>query len=144
MSLYIMTTFTNSEGMASTYTNELLEIISLQLNSSNNYYTTGEHDIIYITIGSNNLLLLGYTYYINRNIFQVYTVSENTVNYYELEVISNNTSNEYDVQSVYNGNGLFGVIPELSQVCLAIYDTNTDPFHIQDQEILILQITKYH
>ena len=41
-----MTTFTNSEGLIITHTNELSETTLLQLNSSNNYYTSGEHDII--------------------------------------------------------------------------------------------------
>ena len=41
-----MTTFTNSEGLVITYTTEFLETLLLQLNSSNNYYTSGEHDII--------------------------------------------------------------------------------------------------
>ena len=43
-----MTNFTNSEGLVITYTNELLETILLQLNSRNNYYTSGEIDIIFI------------------------------------------------------------------------------------------------
>ena len=50
--LYIMTTLTNSEGKVLTYTNELIETILLQLNSSNNYYTTGNDDVIIIKIGS--------------------------------------------------------------------------------------------
>ena len=41
-----MKTFTHPEGKISTYTNELLEAILIQLNSSNNYYAPGEHDII--------------------------------------------------------------------------------------------------
>ena len=41
-----MTTFTNSEGKLATYTNECFEIALLQLNSSNNYYTPGEPEII--------------------------------------------------------------------------------------------------
>ena len=40
----------------------------------------------------------------------------------------NGTSNEYDLQSVYNGNGFIGIITELSQVYVAIYDTNAQPF----------------
>ena len=48
-----MTAFTNSEGHVITYANELLETILLQLNPSNNYYTSGEHDIIFIEICSN-------------------------------------------------------------------------------------------
>ena len=57
-----MTTLTNSEGLVITYTNECLETILLQLNSSNNYYTSGEHDIIcFIKIGSNKILILDYT-----------------------------------------------------------------------------------
>ena len=39
----------------------------------------------------------------------------------------NNTSNEYDLQSVYNGNGFLGIITDLSQVFLAIYDTAVSP-----------------
>ena len=42
-----MTTLTNSEGRVLKYTNELLEIVLLLLNSPNNYYTTGEHNIIF-------------------------------------------------------------------------------------------------
>ena len=50
--LYIMTTLTNSEGKVLTCTNEFIETILLQLNSSNNYYTTGDDDIIFIKVGS--------------------------------------------------------------------------------------------
>ena len=99
-----MTTLTNSEGKVVTYTNELIETILLQLNSSNNYYTTGDDDIIFIKIGSTKLVLLGYTYHINRTIFQNYTINENTINDYGLEFTLNNTSNEYTLQGVYNAN----------------------------------------
>ena len=43
-----MTALTNSEGEIVTYTSEFLETILLQLNSSNNYYTTGDDDAIFI------------------------------------------------------------------------------------------------
>ena len=39
----------------------------------------------------------------------------------------NNTSDEYDLQSVYNGNGFLGIITDLQQVFLAIYDTAVSP-----------------
>ena len=42
-----MTTLTNPEVLVITYANGLLETILLQLNSSNNYYTSGERDIIF-------------------------------------------------------------------------------------------------
>ena len=63
-----MTTFTSSEGLVITHTTELLETILLQLDSSSNYYTSGEHDIIYIEIDYNNVLLLDHTYHINKYI----------------------------------------------------------------------------
>ena len=56
-----MTTLTNSEGKVLTSTNGFIETFLLQLNSSNNYYTTGGDDIIFIKIGSNKVLLLDYT-----------------------------------------------------------------------------------
>ena len=121
-----MTTLTNSEGKVLNYTNEFIETILLQLNSSNNYYTTGDDDVIFIKIGSTKVLLLDYTYHINRNIFQNYNINENTINAYGLEFILNNTSNEYDLQSVYNGNSYIVIITDLSQVFLAIYDTGTN------------------
>ena len=65
-----MTTLTNSEGKVLIYTNGLIETILLQLNSSNNYLTTGDDDIIFIKIGSTKALLLDYTYHLNRTIFQ--------------------------------------------------------------------------
>ena len=68
-----MTTLTNSEGNILNYTNEFIETIFLQLNSSNNYYTAGDDDVIIIKIGSTKVLLLDYTYHINRNIFQNYS-----------------------------------------------------------------------
>ena len=122
-----MTTLTNSEGKILNYTNEFVETILLQLNSSNNYYTTGDDDVIFIKIGSTKALLLDYTYHINRNIFQNYIINENIINNYGLEFILNNTSNEYDLQSVYNGNSYIGIITELSQVFLAIYDISISP-----------------
>ena len=82
-----MTTLTNSEGRIINYTNEFLETILLQLNSSNNYYTNGDNDVIFIKIGSTKVLLLDYTYHINRNIFQNYNINENTINAHGLEFI---------------------------------------------------------
>ena len=122
-----MATLTNSQGEVLTYTNELIETILLQLNPSNNYYTTGDDDILFINIGSSKLLLLDYTDHINRTIFQNYNINENRINNYGLELILNNTSNEYDLQSVYNGNSYIGIITDLSQVFLAIYGTTVSP-----------------
>ena len=70
-----MTTFTNPEGLVITHTNECLETVLLQLSSSNIYYTTGNDDITFIKIGSNNTLLWDVAYNINRNIFQKHTMS---------------------------------------------------------------------
>ena len=123
-----MTTLTNSQGKILNYTNELIETILLQLNSSNNYYTSGDDNIPFIKIGSTKVLLLGQTYHINRIIFQNYIINENLLNNGDSEFISNNTSNEYDLQSVYNGISYIGVITELSQVFLAIYDTGISPY----------------
>ena len=52
-----MTTLTNSEGKVLTYTNEFIETILLQLNSSNNYYTSGDDCIIFMKIGSTKVLI---------------------------------------------------------------------------------------
>ena len=78
--LYIMTTLTNSEGKILNYTNEFIETNLLQLNSSNNYYTTGDDDIICIKVGSNKILIFDYTYHINRSMFQNYNTNEHLVN----------------------------------------------------------------
>ena len=75
-----MTTLTNSEGKVLTYTNEPIETILLQLKSSNNYYTTGDDDILFIKIGFIKVLILDYTYHINRTIFQNYIINENIIN----------------------------------------------------------------
>ena len=128
-----MITLTNSEGKEINYTDEFLETILLQLNSSNNYYTT-DNDIIFIKIGSNKVLILDYTYRINRNIFQNYIINENLLNPFELEFVLNNTSNEYTLQSTYNNNSYIGTISTLSQVYLALYDTNTNPHTYQPSE----------
>ena len=122
-----MTTPTNSEGNVLTYTNELIETILPQLNPSNNYYTTGDDDIIFILIGSNKVLLLDYTYHIDRTIFQNHTINENTINNYGLEFILKYPDNEYTLQGVYNGNSYIGTITGLSQAFLAIYDTTVSP-----------------
>ena len=79
-----MTTLTNSQGKVLTYTNELIETILLQLNPSNNYYTTGDDDVTCIKIGSTKILLSDYTYHINRTIFQNYTINKNLINNYGL------------------------------------------------------------
>ena len=105
----------------------LLKQFLLQLDSSNNYYTTGDDDLIFIKIGSNKVLLLDYTRHIHRTIFQNRTINENTINEYGLEFISNNTRNAYTLQGVYNANSYIGCITELSQVFLAIYGTTVSP-----------------
>ena len=53
-----MTTLTNSEGKVLTYTNAFIETVLLQLNSSKNYYTSGDDDILFIKIGSAKVLIL--------------------------------------------------------------------------------------
>ena len=59
------------KGNMLTCTNEFIETILLQVSSGNNYYTTGDDDIIFIKIGSNKVLLLDYTYHINIHIFRI-------------------------------------------------------------------------
>ena len=44
------TTLTNSEGYIHTYTNEQLETILLNLNSSKSYYVNGTNDLIFIKL----------------------------------------------------------------------------------------------
>ena len=66
-----MTTLTHSQGKVLTYTNELIETILLQLNSSSNYYTAGDDDIIFIKTGSTIVLLLDYAYHIDGTIFRI-------------------------------------------------------------------------
>ena len=44
----IMATLTHSEGNVLTYTNEFIETMLLHLNSSNNYYTSGDDGITFI------------------------------------------------------------------------------------------------
>ena len=78
----VMTTWTNSEGKDLSYTKGLLQTIILQLNGSNTYYTTGEHDVIFIKLGSNKVSLLDFTYHVNRHTFQNYTINEHTINNY--------------------------------------------------------------
>ena len=50
---------------------DFYKLFLLQLNPGNNYYTSGERDIIFIKIGANKILILDYTYHINRSIFQI-------------------------------------------------------------------------
>ena len=71
-----MATLTNSEGKILNYTNEFIESVLLQPNSSNNYYTTWGDGITFIKLGSTKVLLLDYTYRIHRNIFQNYNINE--------------------------------------------------------------------
>ena len=67
--------------------------------------------------------MLYYTYHINRNNFQYYTITENVLNPFQLEYILNNGSNEYTIHQFYIANSYIGTITELSQVCLAMYDS---------------------
>ena len=71
-----MTTLTNIEGKILTCTNEFIETILPQLNPRNNYYTTGDDDILFIRIGSNKVLVLDHTYHINRTGFQNYKIKK--------------------------------------------------------------------
>ena len=123
-----MTTLTNSEGKVLTYTNELVETILLQLNPSNNYYTSGDDDIVFMKIGSNKVLILDYTYHINGNIFQNFTINENTIHDCNLNLFQIiQVTNTYTLQGVYTANGFIGSISELQQVFLAMYDTAVSP-----------------
>ena len=135
---------TNSEGLVITYTNGLLETSLLQLNSSNNYYTSGEHYIVFIRIVSNKILNLDYSYVINRNIFSKLYNKRNTVNDCSVEFILNNTSTEYTLQGVCNASSYLSTITSLQQVFLAIYGTDIFLFPCTCSEILTLHIIKYH
>ena len=79
------------------------------------------------------LVLIKYWYYIIHISYQPNYFSELYNKLYclsncDLEFISNGTSNEYDLQSVYNGNGFIGIISDLSQVYLTMYDTAISPY----------------
>ena len=74
-----MITLINSEGEVLDYTNELVETILLQLNSSNNCYTAGDDDVLFIKIGSKKVFVLYYTYHINMY-FPESCKNENLVN----------------------------------------------------------------
>ena len=41
--------------------------------------------LLFTKVGSNKILILDPTYYINRNMFQNYTINENTINNFDLE-----------------------------------------------------------
>ena len=69
--IYNDISFSINSGLVITHTNELPETMLLQLSSGNNYYASGEHDSISITIGSRKILLLYYTCHIDRNISQI-------------------------------------------------------------------------
>ena len=90
--------------------------------------------MIFVKIGSNNILVLDCTYHVNRNIFQNYTINENTVNDYSLEFNLDNTITGYTLQGVYNANSYLGTITSLQQVFLAIYDTDIIPFSYTGSE----------
>ena len=75
-----MTTLTNSEGKVLTYTNELVETILLQLNSSNDYLTSADDGVLFIKIGSSKVLVLYYAFHTTRNNFQNYSINETTIN----------------------------------------------------------------
>ena len=98
------------------------------MNASSTYYTSGKHDIVIIEIGSNEVLILHYAYHTNRNIFQLVAINKHANNNYGLVSTLDGTSNEYDLQSASNGKGFIVALTELSQICLAIYDTNIQPF----------------
>ena len=119
------TTLTNSEGYIHNFTDEQLAVILLGLNSSNTYYTNGKNDLIFIKLDTTKLLLLDFSFHINRNIFQNYTIQHDDVKPYNLEFNLNGASNEFELQSAYNGSGFVGVISDLSQVFLNIYDNGT-------------------
>jgi len=70
----------------------------------------------------------------HRTISQDCTITENTVNEYELKVSLNGTSNEYTLQSFYNATNFIGVISDLSQLSLAIYDTTISPYSYTGSE----------
>ena len=98
-----MTTLTNSEGKLLNCSNEFIETILLPLNPSNNYYTTGDDDIMFIKIGSTKLfelLIVYYTYHINRTMFQNYTVNDNLVtncdyNLFQIIQVTNTNYNRF-------------------------------------------------
>ena len=48
------------------------------------------------------------------------------------------TGNEYDLPPACNANGFLGVIIDLSQVFLAIYDTNARPFTCTGSEDIVI------
>ena len=54
-------------------------------------------------------------------------MNENTINAYGWEFILNTTSNGYTLQGVNNANPYIGVITDLSQVFLPMYDTTVSP-----------------
>ena len=63
-----------------THTSEFPEAILLQLSASSIYHTSGENDIILLKVGSDEVLILVYTFHTDRHIFQNYTLNDNLIN----------------------------------------------------------------
>ena len=71
-----MTTLTNSEGEILTYTNAFIETILLQLIQVINITQLGMAILYLLKSVFNKVLLLVYTYHMNRTTFQNYTIHE--------------------------------------------------------------------
>ena len=78
--------FTNSLGVTITFTETELISILANLNSSNAYFTSGQNELIFISISQGKLLLVSLNDNINRKLFEIYSFQYSVSNAFNLKM----------------------------------------------------------
>ena len=132
-----MITFTNSKGKVFNYTETELNNILASLNSGDISYYKVRHDIIFIKINSNLLLIFDYTFNINRIIFNNYDIIYNADNNYNLEFVDKILTLGFDIDSCYTLNGYLDCpINPLTEVFLYQHDTTSAGTYVAGHDLV--------
>jgi hypothetical protein len=131
------TTLTNSKGKVFSWSDTELNNILASLNTGDISYYRVRHDIIFIKITSNLLLIFDYTYNFNRIIFENYDIVYHSTNDYNLNFIHKITTVEYDIHNCYTNEGyLNSPVNPLSEVYLAEYDNSSSDVYITTHDLV--------
>ena len=89
--------FQTDETIYKTFTYTELDYMLLQLNSYNQYYQSGNDDIVFIRISQNSLIIIDLGFNTNIKLFETYSSQYSNENICKTTLNNNNAAIDYDM-----------------------------------------------
>ena len=117
--------FRTSQNIIKLFTQTELDQMLLTLNSYNQYYQSGNDDLVFIRVSMSQLLIIDLDFLFNRRLFENYSFQSSVENVFGLRLIgiNNVTASELSINDALLTIGYGGPLPisSLESIFMTIY-----------------------